>query len=178
MPVYLTPGVYFEWLDAARGRLTAIRTDIAAFVGLSERGPLHEAWPVESWRQFQTLFGDLTGSAYLGYCVKAFFENGGRRCYVVRVAHPDAARAFGDLPAQDGLPTLRVEASSEGRWGNHLQVRISHSPAVSTQAAGFQAPDGTFSGWVKWSAFHREPWCACSSAMRAETPRCSGWSSR
>lgn len=145
MPEYLTPGVYYEPTDATRGGISAVRTDIAAFVGLAERGPLHTAWPVESWRQFQSVFGDFSGNAYLAYCVKAFFENGGRRCYIVRVAHGDAARASGELIGMDGLPTLRIRASSEGRWGNRLQVRLANGRSEATQTRGAQPADGSAS---------------------------------
>ena len=53
MPNYLTPGVYFETVDVSRKGITAIRTDIAAFVGITERGPLHQPTSVSSWEQFQ-----------------------------------------------------------------------------------------------------------------------------
>ncbi len=145
MPEYLTPGVYYEPTDATRGGISAVRTDIAAFVGLAERGPLHTAWPVESWRQFQSVFGDFSGNAYLAYCVKAFFENGGRRGYIVRVAHGDAARAQGELIGMDGSPTLRIRASSEGRWGNRLQVRLANGRSEATQTSGSQPADGSAS---------------------------------
>ena len=115
MPTYLTPGVYFEAVDTTRGNITAIRTDIAAFVGLAERGPLDDPWPVDSWRQFQTLFGGFIGGGYLAYAVKAFFENGGRRCYVVRVADDKALAASGQIPGRDGTATLeQTTASTHG----------------------------------------------------------------
>jgi phage tail sheath protein FI len=142
MVAYLTPGVYFEPVDASRGRITAIRTDIAAFIGLAERGPLHRPWRVESWRQFQSVFGDFMAGGYLAYSVKAFFENGGRRCYLVRTAATDATVAFGELLGRDGLPTLRVSATSPGRWGNRLQVRLSGGRSEATQTVGPQPPAG------------------------------------
>jgi uncharacterized protein len=80
MPTYLTPGFFFERADAVVPAITALRTDIAGFVGIAERGPLHQATPVRSWRQFQATFGSFTGTGYLAYVVKGFFENGGRKC--------------------------------------------------------------------------------------------------
>ena len=93
MPVYQTPGVYYERVDASAPAIAAIRTDVAGFVGIAERGPLHTAVPVQSWRQFQAYFGDFIGAGYLAYAVRAFFENGGRRCWVVRIASEAAATA-------------------------------------------------------------------------------------
>lgn len=65
MPTYLTPGVYYEPVDTSRGRLTAVRTDITAFIGLAQRGPLHTARRIDSWQQFQTLYGDFIPGGYL-----------------------------------------------------------------------------------------------------------------
>src|SRR5690349_15048046 len=89
MANYTTPGVYYETVDASGAAIAAVRTDVAGFVGIAERGPVDVPVPVESYRQFQAHFGDVIGSAYLAYTVRAFFENGGRRCWVVRVASRD-----------------------------------------------------------------------------------------
>src|SRR5713101_2687663 len=93
MPTYLTPGVYYERADAGGAVVAPLRTDIAGFVGIARRGPLDFALPVESWRQFVTYFGEFTGAGYLAYAVRGFFENGGRRCWAVRVASPAAGVA-------------------------------------------------------------------------------------
>ena len=61
--------------------------------GSRARGPLDVPIAVESWRQFQAQFGDFIGAGYLAYAVRGFFENGGRRCWIVRVASPDASTA-------------------------------------------------------------------------------------
>ena len=90
MPNYTTPGVYFEFVDQAATAITAIRTDIAAFVGVAEKGPLHTPAAANSWAQFQAVFGGFLPNAYLAYAAKAFFENGGRHFYGVRVAAPVA----------------------------------------------------------------------------------------
>src|SRR5712691_11511580 len=88
---YSTPGVYYERADAGAPVISPLRTDIAGFVGIARCGPLHVAVAVEAWRQFVARFGDFTGAGFLAYAVRAFFDNGGRRCWVVRVASPAAA---------------------------------------------------------------------------------------
>src|SRR5439155_12319163 len=102
MPTYFTPGVYFEPADIAPGPITALRTDIAAFVGIAERGPLHQPVRINSWQQFLTLFGGLIPTAYLAYSVRAFFENGGRTCYVVRVAADEVRTTTAGVQPADG----------------------------------------------------------------------------
>lgn len=86
MPRYLTPGVYFEKVDEYRKGIAKIRTDIAGFVGIAQKGPLNKPVRLESWKQFQAVFGDCIPQAYLAYAVHGFFENEGKICFVVRIA--------------------------------------------------------------------------------------------
>ena len=144
MPAYQTPGVYYERVDASAPAIAAIRTDVAAFVGIAERGPLHTAIPVQSWRQFQAYFGDFTGAGYLAYAVRAFFENGGRRCQVVRVASDMAAAAEtilqGPPPLKNQPPPLqqdiwRITAFSPGVWSNDLDITVKETHHAQTLTA-------------------------------------------
>jgi phage tail sheath protein FI len=133
MPELLTPGLYYEAVDAERQPIRALRTDVAGFVGLALRGPIGVPVPVSSWAQFESAFGGLVRDAHLGYAVRAFFENGGRTCHVVRAAGTtaQAARAV----ARDRRPkdAFRFEASSEGAWGNALSVRVWPVVAAATR---------------------------------------------
>lgn len=123
MPTYETPGIYDERSDASGGGISALRTDVAGFVGIAERGPLHLAVPVESTRQFEAWFGRPIDTGYLAYSARAFFENGGRRLWAVRVASP-AATAASVVVEAGGLSAWRIEASSAGSWGNAVAVRL------------------------------------------------------
>jgi phage tail sheath protein FI len=115
MPTYATPGVYFESVDQASSAIAAIRTDIAALVGIAQKGPLQRAVPVNSWEQFQSTFGTYLSNGYLAYAAKAFFENGGERMYGVRVAAPKASSNAAGVQPLDGASS--VLASAEGFVG-------------------------------------------------------------
>jgi phage tail sheath protein FI len=119
---YRTPGVYVERLDVNPQYIELGRTDVAGFVGIAERGPVQAATKVESYRQFQTTFGARIANAYLAYAVEGFFANGGRTCWVVRVADPERA-----VPARvrlfvAGRRPFVLEAASPGTWGNQIEV--------------------------------------------------------
>src|SRR5260221_3900220 len=115
MPTYSTPGVYFEWFNVPSPELMIQRTDIAGFVGIAQRGPLHTAQKLESWSQFTSIFGGHMVQAYLAYSVQAFFANGGQTCWVVRVADPVSALcASANLLDEVGSAALRLTASSPG----------------------------------------------------------------
>jgi phage tail sheath protein FI len=121
------PGVHYQTVDAGSLPVTPLRTDIAGFVGIAERGPVDVPVPVESWQQFVSWFGGCRAIGFLAYSVRAFFENGGRRCWVVRIASDDALRgraAAETVVASAGGPVWRVAASSPGRWGNRLRLSV------------------------------------------------------
>ncbi|HEY6352728.1 MAG TPA: phage tail sheath C-terminal domain-containing protein [Candidatus Angelobacter sp.] len=134
MPTYLTPGVYFESVDTADAVVPSIRTDVAAFVGVAARGPLNCATPVESWNQFQAAFGSFLPNAYLAYSVKAFFENGGQKVYVVRVAAPKATTTTNPVVPQppDGSSSvvLSIQGFAAGAVVTAQQTALANSAGV------------------------------------------------
>ena len=131
MPEYLTPGVYFELQDAAPPLIRRLRTDITGFVGLAERGPLHVPVQINSWRQFQAQFGNFVSYGFLAYAVKGFFENGGRTCFIVRVAGATASKAGLTLKNAMGDDVIQVSALSEGTWGHRIAVTLAQvSPST------------------------------------------------
>ncbi|HSX63066.1 MAG TPA: phage tail sheath C-terminal domain-containing protein [Tahibacter sp.] len=138
------PGVHVERTDASRGEGARLRTDVAGFVGIAERGPLDTPVPVESMRQFAAQFGACTGAGYLAYAVRGFFENGGRRCWCVRVASNDAAHgaqaATTALRDAAGNVVLVLRASSAGSWGNALGIEWSASGRRVATAATADTP--------------------------------------
>jgi phage tail sheath protein FI len=124
MRTYRTPGVYFERQDVAPPLIGPLRTDIAGFVGIAERGPLHQAVKIESLTQFANVFGRKIAQGYLAYAVDGFFKNQGQTCWVVRVADPAKARiASLDILDGAGKPLLRLQAGSPGTWGNQILAR-------------------------------------------------------
>lgn len=112
-----SPGITFE--TAAPPLSESLpRMDVAAFVGFASRGPIDVPVPVEDRARFRDVFGpplklrrgtseDGTITAHLGRAVEAFFRNGGRRCWVVRVAGPRTEGDDEEEPirrARFGLP--------------------------------------------------------------------------
>src|ERR1041384_7792951 len=132
-----------EWLP---------RMDVACFVGFAAAGPLDTPVAVESVAHFNAIFGadavlawdGVRGeqvSAYLAPCVRAFFANGGLRCWVVRVARrfslankfnrarynyfPLPGLAMATLDARGQINKLNpafARARSEGSWSDALEA--------------------------------------------------------
>lgn len=128
MPQYLSPGVYVEEVPSGSQPIEGVGTAVAAFVGLSEKGPFNEPTLVTNWTQFSTTFGDFVEGTYLAHAVYGFFLNGGGIAYVVRIGQQGGAqpKARAELPAagQNGLPSVRVNAAAEGPTGNNLNVEV------------------------------------------------------
>ena len=126
MAEYLSPGVYVEEYDNSPRGIEGVGTSTAGFIGLAEKGPVEGApLLVTSMKSFHQQFGGFLSEfgygeyRYLANSVEQFFDNGGTRCYVMRVAPKDAKCAS----AKKGI--LDIKASSPGTWGNKIQIMLS-----------------------------------------------------
>ncbi len=147
MFTYNTPGVYFEWQDDRSRSIDGMHTDIAGFVGIAERGPLHQPVKVSSWTQFTSVFGWPIPQAYLAYAVQGFFANGGRDCWVVRVADPEKATpASLTIRNYEGQVLFALEASSPGVWGQNISVLLQRTNKKQFNLF-VRLPDGTQEIW-------------------------------
>ena len=87
----------------------------AAFVGRTLRGPLNKPVLLRSFGEFRRRFGDVWSRSSLGPAAQQFFEHGGQRLYVVRVAN-NARGAMLCLPASGTALVLRaIEPGSTER---------------------------------------------------------------
>jgi len=130
------PGIYPTFAQPVLPDLTVADTRVTGFVGLTEKGPMHEPTRIANWDEFVETFG-YTDEHYLSDSVHAFFRNGGTACWVVRVAHmPEKGEALGvdhavcaeHVQIDDwSKPSLRVHALNEGRWGNNIWFKCVHT---------------------------------------------------
>jgi hypothetical protein len=145
------PGFRFEAVAPSREDVLP-RMDVALFVGFAATGPVGIPVAVESAEQFKTIFGDdlpLVWDAEKGAAVKAllaptvrsFFRNGGRRCWILRVARllPSeekplnracynffplsgfACLDFGEKGIKNISPAF-ARARAQGSWSDDLQI--------------------------------------------------------
>jgi phage tail sheath protein FI len=143
------PGVTVELIDRDATGIQPLRTDIAGFVGVANRGPVGTPVPIGSWRQFQSAFGDLHPDARLADAVKGFFDNGGSRAHVVRAAAPAAATSVdaSTQPDPSGASTVIVPAGGyiPGAVAN---VSLTKSPVMVTAQIGGVDPQSSTLTWA------------------------------
>jgi len=131
MPEYLSPGVYIEEVDAGPRPIAGVSTSTAGMVGVTQRGPTAgKPKLVTSFLEYQTTFGGFLpepepqirdrwannpteGARWwlFSLAVKGFFDNGGQRLYVKRVASGGAAAASGRLRQGLVSPVARDAAA-------------------------------------------------------------------
>jgi len=87
--------------------IDASRETTAAFIGRALRGPLNEPVLLHDFGEFRRRFGDTWSRSSLGPAAYQFFEHGGRRLYVIRVAN-SARGAMVCLPASGSALVLRA----------------------------------------------------------------------
>ena len=111
MSQYLAPGVYVEEVDSGPPPIAGVGTNTAGFVGVTRRGPT-EGPPtlVTSYADFLRAFGGPfdRGATWAGWqdfapAMRGFFDNGGQRAFISRVAAAADAPATGTL--RGGLVT-------------------------------------------------------------------------
>ena len=131
------PGIQFD-VVAPPAPEALVRMDIAVFVGFAASGPLHQPVMVEDIVHFEEVFGqDLVIAddaianqpvyAYLPSAVRAFFRNGGRRCWIVRVAGAGATSNRFAIPGvfelhEQHLRQAYARARSQGSWSDSIAV--------------------------------------------------------
>jgi hypothetical protein len=138
MAEYLAPGVYIEEVSFRSKSIEGVSTSTAGFIGPTRFGPISgDPELLTSFADFERIygglenltFGDAEGSTtnFLAHGVRAFFEEGGQRCYVMRVFNGLTTNDDGDLedtgygvwassstPPADDAPVVRLKARFPG----------------------------------------------------------------
>src|SRR5262245_59215878 len=165
MPEYLSPGVYVEEVPKGTRPIEGVSTAMAAFVGFAPAGPANTPVLVTNWAQYVDKFGagenGGRGNPHMdgGYLSRAgygYCNNGGGRCYVVRV-EPGDGNGDGQRSAkpavQQPIPTTQIpsrspkalpslSASPKGTPAADIQIEV--APPVGDDAA-----EGTFTVKVR-----------------------------
>ena len=134
MPVSPTyPGVYIEEVPSGVRTITGVATSVTAFIGSAPRGPDNEPTTINSFGDYERIFGGLSLSSTMSFAVRDFYLNGGSQAVIVRL-HNGAEAAQVRLPtgAADPDDELPLEAASVGRWGNNLRVSVDYETKDKT----------------------------------------------
>lgn len=124
MPVAISyPGVYIEEIPSGVRTIIGVATSITAFIGRALRGPVDETITINSYGDYERIFGGLWLKSPMSFAVRDFYLNGGSQAIIVRLFQED-----GSLPeiAELNANDLILEAAYPGAWGNYLRARIDY----------------------------------------------------
>src|SRR5215471_910411 len=121
MPEYLAPGVYVEEVSFRAKSIEGVSTSVAGFIGPTRYGPpAGEPELLTSFADFERIYGGIDQLAfgefgeeeqenYLAHAVRAFFDNGGSKLYVMRVYEPlTTGDTRGGTASTSVTPTLTL----------------------------------------------------------------------
>lgn len=128
MPVTPTyPGVYIEEVASGVHTITGVATSITAFIGRARRGPADIATTINSFADYERIFGGLWSESMMSYAVNDFFANGGSQAIIVRVHNGAAAASINLTDDANPANTIPLKAASPGDWGEKLLVRVDYN---------------------------------------------------
>lgn len=129
MPQYLAPGVYVEEVPPSARPIAGVGTSTGGFIGVAANNvdmpfrpgsdterltvaPVGEPQLITSWEEFKNSFGDIqAGNKLLSLAIYGFFNNGGNRCWVLRVATAnDLTNLADDLEKFEPIDEIAIVA--------------------------------------------------------------------
>jgi phage tail sheath protein FI len=156
MPQYLAPGVYVEEVPGTPP-IAGVGTSTAGFLGLVDESdasfempflpgsttvrytvvPLNTPTLVTSWDQFKTRFGDFqAANNVLAHAAYGFFNNGGTRLWVNRIANPTNTNSVRAGLAQfDAIDEIALVAVPGTVTGTVLDEVVDHCEGLADRFA-------------------------------------------
>jgi hypothetical protein len=120
---YRRPGVYASEVLVTQQPGSGVGSEFAScFVATNDRGPTVPTF-IRSWSEYVSFYGGF--GTPLPMAVFFYFASGGRGAWILRVLGSGAAKASRNITDSHSapVPTLKVEARSEGTWGNLINVQ-------------------------------------------------------
>jgi phage tail sheath protein FI len=124
--------VYIEEIPSGVHTITGVATSITAFIGRALRGPVNKATTIESYADFERIFGGLWLYSTLGYAVQDFFNNGGSTAVIVRLFSPtnadlqtakDTANTVANVVDTAQTPTVATLAATIRKEADKAQTK-------------------------------------------------------
>ena len=118
------PGVYIEEIPSGVRTITGVATSITAFVGRTRRGETNKATTINSFGDFERIFGGLWLQSQLGFAVRDFYLNGGSQAIIVRLYHAEEGGTAKPAKSKLSAGGVKLEAAYEGAWGANLRASV------------------------------------------------------
>ena len=144
MVQYRTPGVYVEEVPSGARPISAVGTSTVAFLGVAPLATAHVGVPkpITTWSGFVAEFcGETPSSTPLAIAVRAFYENGGSRAYIVNLG--GAGDLPGALTALEAFDEVALVAAPGMTSAGDYDAILGHCENMGERFAILDAPSGT-----------------------------------
>lgn len=138
MAEIILPGTYVAVRDEALISAGRVVTGNIGIVGTASKGPVNEVEILGSFSEAKEIFGESDpwqgGSSYELTLIRALeqvYNNGGRTVYAVRTASTAASKAAFQTKDSDNANLVKLEAKTQGTWGNEIKLKISNAETPS-----------------------------------------------
>lgn len=145
MPITPTyPGVYVEEIPSGVRTIMGVATSITAFAGRAVRGPVNEPITINSFGDYERIFGGMWTESTMSYAVRDFYLNGGSQAIIVRLFHPyfateadrTAALTAATAQAQVAADAVSQAASDAVAGGATTPEEVAQAAEAEVTAAG------------------------------------------
>ncbi|MBI4538137.1 MAG: phage tail sheath family protein [Gemmatimonadetes bacterium] len=144
---YHTPGIYIEEVSRGARPIEGVGTSTAAFVGHApaEGARVHDAVAINNWSQFVREFvPEGSRSTALSHAIFGFFQNGGRRCYVVNVGAETSVTGGGrtrkGVDVLETVDEVAIVAAPGFADASAYDALLSHCEKLKDRVAILDAP--------------------------------------
>jgi hypothetical protein len=105
------PGVYVQEIPSGVRTISGVPTSVAAMIGRARRGPTNTPVVINSYGDFERMFGGLWTDSTLSFAARDFFINGGGQAVIVRLFSPSFANEATRLAAFTAAQELAQTAA-------------------------------------------------------------------
>jgi uncharacterized protein len=134
---YQHPGNYLQEIPVM-GNIQGASTSVAAFLGITDAGPVNTPTLITSWNAYVRQFGGLVWMGFNTWAVYEFFQEGGSACYVVRLDDSKSSAAAASID------NARLVAATKGTWGSALMYFICNGDTQKVEGGALPAQTPVF----------------------------------
>lgn len=114
MPELLSSKIIISEEEPTIRGFPALPTAVLAIEGIAERGPIAEATLLTAYSEYEKYFGGFIDGYELALAVRAYFLNGGQRCYVSRTCHFTDVSSKATATAEQASVSLNTGSVAPG----------------------------------------------------------------
>lgn len=132
MAEILSPGVFIEEVSSGQNVVQSVSTSNVGAIGFTPQGPTDKATLVTSFQQFSRIFGADNRNSLAVKSIAAFYANGGKRAFFVRVMPSNSVSANGRIQSTTYSQQI---ATGDGVATTYAQTNPTNSPIKDNAGA-------------------------------------------